>query len=718
MTDSRSRSNAAPKPAARAGDPAGELDVAARRRVRIGGLIAALVTSVLLTASVLAPPMAVVSKTDEAAAPGLPASQWLWDLFQRLSPGEISDQVQVVEIDEKSLATFGAWPWSRFDVDAMVLRIAEQKPRAIGFDLLFPEPDRLNAAFLHEYYPKLPESALAPFRQEEDGADNTFGRTLGQIPSVLARLGTLDDAENTPLPPMAQFEGKAPDTVPVYPAVIANIPALENRAAGHGLVNGMRDRDGVVRNIPLLGRAGGYLTPSLALELVRIAENEPPIRIQADGSRIRAVGIGKHLVPTMPGGQMRLRFRDVLRGQVTSAVDIAERRVAPDKFTGKIVLIGLTSAGTTDIVPTPRDSAIFGVMVQAQAIDAILHSLVLVRPPWAVWVEWMAGLAIVLAACGFLPHLRLRAIAALTGGIAVAAIGGSWLAFRAGLLVDPAPVVAPAFVAAMTMITLLSVEGGRVRARLRATLEAERHEREAASQIQAGMLIPRGRLKTVSPSVEIDAVLLPARTVGGDLYDVFTLPGGRLCFVVGDVTGKGLPASLFMALGKAISRSALTQPQDLAQAMSVINAELNADNGQNMQLSLLVGVLHQDGRLEMCSAGHEDPFVIGADGRVRALRLDGGPPLCAMDGFPYPLETFRLEHGETLIAFTDGMTEAQDPAQDLFGADRAAAAITAAAAAGRPLAELVDRLVAAVRAFEAGGEPSDDLTILALRRPA
>jgi serine phosphatase RsbU (regulator of sigma subunit) len=150
--------------------------------------------------------------------------------------------------------------------------------------------------------------------------------------------------------------------------------------------------------------------------------------------------------------------------------------------------------------------------------------------------------------------------------------------------------------------------------------------------------------------------------------------------------------------------------------MGVINAELGADNGQNMQLSLLVGVLHPDGRLEMCSAGHENPFVIGTDGAVRSLPLDGGPPLCATDGFDYPLEVFRLEPGETLVAFTDGMTEAQDPAQDLFGARRAAAAITAAAS--RPLAELVDRLVAAVRAFEAGGEPSDDLTILALRRPA
>ena len=702
-------------------DALGELDPAARGRVRVGGLIGALVTAMLITALVLAPPLSSLSPQPGAppdeSAPGLPASQWLWDLFQGLSAGDISPSVQVVEIDEKSLSTFGAWPWSRFDVEAMVSAINKQRPAAIGFDLMFFEPDRLNVKFLEEYYPSLPPAALAPFRNEENSADNTLGRTLGVTPSVLARLGSPDSDNNTPLPPMAQFEGVAPPAVPTYPHVIANIASLENRAAGHGLVNGIRDRDGVIRNIPLLGRAGGYLTPSLSLELVRIAEGESSIRIIGDKTRIRAIAVGKHVVPTMPGGQMRLRFRDVRYRASTSAVDIATGRVRPDQFTGKIVLIGLTSAGTTDVVTTPRDPSIYGVFIQAQAIDAILHSRALVRPTWAVLAEWLSGLVIVLGAIALLPRLQLTAIAVAAGGLLMASIGGSWAAFNAGLLVDPAPVVAPGVVAAMTMISLLFVEGGRVRARLRATLDAEHHEREAASQIQTGMLIPRARLKDIAPNVEVDAVLLPARTVGGDLYDVFTLSGGRLGFVVGDVTGKGLPASLFMALGKALTRSVLSQPQvDLAHAVGAISNELNADNGQNMQLSLLVGILHPDGRLEMCSAGHEDPFVIGVDGEVRPLRLDGGPPLCAMDGFPYPLDRFRLEPGETLIAFTDGLTEAQNPSQDLFGSRRAAQAI--AVAARRPFGDLVNNVVAAVRAFEAGGEPSDDLTILALRRPA
>lgn len=705
MTDSRSRSDGS------------ELEAAARRRVRIGGLIGALVTALLITASALAPPLPSLRPANAVvdAAPGLPASQWLWDLFQRLPAAPTSSKVQVVEIDERSLHTYGAWPWSRFDVEALVSAIQKQKPAAIGFDLMFFEPERLNAAFLQEYYPGLPPAALEPFRREENSADNTLGRTLGMTPSVLARLGSPDDDANTPLPSLAQFEGTAPPAVPSYPHVIANIPALENRAAGHGLVNGMRDRDGVYRNMPLLGRAGGGLTPSLSLELVRIAEGEPPVRLIGGGRALRAIAIGGHRVPVMPGGQMRLRFRDVALSRSTSAADIAEGRVAPDQFTGKVVLIGLTSAGTTDVVSTPRDASIFGVFVQAQAVDAILNSRALDRPPWAVWTEWLAGLGLVLAACWVLPHLRLRSIAALAAGLAAAAIGGSWLAFQAGLLLDPAPMVAPAVLAAMTMVSLLFVEESRARARLRDTLAAERHEREAASQIQAGMLIPRARLRDISPIAEVDAVLHPARTVGGDLYDVFPLSEGRLCFLVGDVTGKGLPASLFMALAKALSRSLITQPgMALDQAIDAINTELSADNGQNMQLSLLAGVLSADGALEMCCAGHENPFVLGPDGEVRTLVLDGGPPLCAMDGFPYPLETFRLEPGETLVAFTDGVTEAQDPAQDLFGADRAAAAVRTAA--GKPLADLIDTVIAAVRTHEAGGEPSDDLTLLAVRR--
>ena len=291
----------------------------------------------------------------------------------------------------------------------------------------------------------------------------------------------------------------------------------------------------------------------------------------------------------------------------------------------------------------------------------------------------------------------------LTGGkgadIIFDPVGGSYAAFLTGALLDPAPVLAPGFATAATMIALLFVEGGRVQARLRAALDDERlsaakiaGELSAASEIQSGMLLARDALRRVSGAVEIDAVLQPAKSVGGDLYDAFMLDGTRLCFLVGDVTGKGVPAALFMALSKALSRSLLMRPRvGLGAAVEGINAELSRDNGQMMAVSLLVGVLDvTDGRLDLCCAGHENPLIVAADGTVRELRLDGGPALCVVDAFAFPVERHRLEPGETLIAYTDGVTEAQNPAGD--------------------------GLVAAVRSFEAGEDASDDLTVLGLRR--
>ena len=230
------------------------------------------------------------------------------------------------------------------------------------------------------------------------------------------------------------------------------------------------------------------------------------------------------------------------------------------------------------------------------------------------------------------------------------------------------------------------------------------------------MLLPRDELAHLSPAVDIDAVLHPAREVGGDLYDAFRLDEARLCFLVGDVTGKGVPAALFMALGKSLARSLLTREgADLASAVARINAELSQDNRQDMALTLLVGVVHPaDAHIDLICAGHENPLIAGADGQVRELTLRGGPPLCVDPSFPYAVEGCDLRPGETLLVFSDGLTEAQDPDSQLWPREDLLAAVGAAARAPSAAA-MVDQVGASVHAFEAGGEPSDDLTILAVR---
>lgn len=594
----------------------------------------------------------------------------------------------------------------------------------IGFDFLFPEPDRLTPDLFASLYPELPPDAAVQVRALPS-MDAVFARVVGRSPVVLARAGVSAGSFDAvgaaaPLPPEAQFLGVPPPKTPVFPQVVANLPIIDGAALGHGLVNGPPDSDGVMCRVPLLGRAQGELTPGFALELVRVAQHVDQIRL---GNGV--VGLGARSLPVDAAGRLALRFVDLPGSAMTSAADLLRSGVQPRAFEGKIVLIGLTAAGTSDVVTTPRATETYGVLVQAQAVQAILSGQTLQRPEWATPAELCVGLLLVLAAWMFVPRQRLRAIITASVLATIVAFGASWLAFARGLLLDPLPVLAPGASTAAAMIVLLFVEGARVQARLKAALDLERlqaakiaGELSAASEIQSGMLLPRASLQRVSPRVEIDAVLQPARTVGGDLYDAFLIDPGRLCVLVGDVTGKGVPASLFMALSKALSRSILMRPDvGLGEAIANINAELSRDNGQMMAVSLLVGVLDlESGALDLCSAGHEHPLVVGRDGAVRELHLDGGPALCVIDDYVYPVERHRLEPGETLIAYTDGVTEAQDHAGALF--DRAGAIEVLSRLAAQPLSHLVDGLIAAVLAFEAGGEPSDDLTVLALRRRA
>lgn len=687
-----------------------ELDAQARLRVRLGGLAVAALVGLLVLLS------------------GSTIRQPLFDLFQRLGPApQASPKVAVVLIDAPSLAAVGGWPWSRYTLARLTEAISKRGAAAIGFDFLFPEPDRLTPQLFADLYPELPPATAAEIRTLPS-MDAVFARVVGRSPVVLARAGvdagSFDAVGATPpLPPEAQFVGATSLKGPAYPQVVANIPMLDGAALGHGLVNGPPDADGVMRRVPLLASVAKSLTPGFALELVRVAEDETQIRIESGGGRAQGLRLGAHRLPMDAEGRMELRFSELPGSAMTSAADLLRSGVPDDAFKGKIVLIGLTAAGTSDVVTTPRKSETYGVLVQAQAVDGILRGAALRRPDWAAPGEAALGLLLVGAVLLLAPRLRLGALTALWAATGAAALGIVWLAFQKGLLFDPAPVLAPGAAATAAMVALMFMEGGRVQARLRAALEHQRlaaakieGELSAASEIQSGMLLPRAQLMHVCDAVEVDAVLQPARTVGGDLYDAFMIDPRRLCFLVGDVTGKGVPASLFMALSKALSRSILVRPGiDLAEAVDGINAELSRDNGQMMAVSLLVGVLDiEDGRLDLCCAGHENPLIVSPDGAVRELRLEGGPALCVAEGFPYPVETHRLEPGETLIVYTDGVTEAQTPAGELFERDGAVAAL--APFATRPVPELVDGLIGAVLAFEAGGEPSDDLTVLALRR--
>jgi serine phosphatase RsbU (regulator of sigma subunit) len=418
---------------------------------------------------------------------------------------------------------------------------------------------------------------------------------------------------------------------------------------------------------------------------------------------------------------MRLHVGRTPPSAILSAERIIARQVPPDAFRGRVVLVGLGAEGTADIVATPIASEEFGLLVQAQAVDAILRQGWLTRPSWAAAAEWLAGLALAGAVLGLALAGRSRLIWPVFPAALVALPAASWFLFADGsMLVDP---VRPAMVgtgALAGVIVGLFGEARRERERLRDALVLERiaaaeaeGELQAARAIQLGMVPPRRDLAAIDPRLDIDALLEPAKSVGGDLYDCLRTGPDGIGFAIGDVTGKGVPAALFMAMSKAHLSSSLGRERGaLAKAVGALNLDLMRGNEESMSVTMIVGHIDlSSGAVSLVCAGHEDPYVRRVDGRVERLALAGGPPLSIVD-YEYPVEAVALAKGETLVLVTDGITEAQDPAHSLYGRDRI---LDVLAETGPGPAAACEAIRNDVRRFEDGSEPTDDLTVMAIR---
>jgi len=238
-------------------------------------------------------------------------------------------------------------------------------------------------------------------------------------------------------------------------------------------------------------------------------------------------------------------------------------------------------------------------------------------------------------------------------------------------------------------------------------------ELEIAHQIQIGLLPNEHYLDAVCAHFELHAALRPARAVGGDLYSYFMLDPQRFFVMVGDVSDKGIPAALFMAqtitLAKALAPRAQT-PQNL---LRLLNLELCRGNDSCMFVTLLCGLLDTgNGSLVLASAGHEPPILCGR-GAPQLLDFPTGAVLGLYEDSDYPEHHLRLQPGETLLMYTDGITEASDQDQRLFGIESTVESLTRVPATAPP-AGYIERLLGDVDRFVADATQADDITVLAL----
>lgn len=654
----------------------------------------------------------------------------LFDAYQTMMPRQRSSAPAViVAIDEASLKAHGQWPWPRTVMTRLLDMVAAGQPAAIGIDIIFSEPDRFAPERLQDILPDL-GAALREELTSYPSPDAGMAKSLRRGPFVLGLAG-LEEGNNRPLPgitPMRVRGGDPALYLKNYRGALSSIEVIDAAAPGKGLLS-VNLEEGITRRLPLLANLGEQPVPSLGLALLQLASATPVLDLRVGPGGIAGIGIGDLFIPTTGDGQLWVRFGPRDGTRFISAADILAGRVATEIFERKLILVGFTALGLLDFVATPAGERMPGVEVHAQFLENIFEHSWLSRPAALRAVELavlgLFGLTLVLLVPAFKPgHSALL----WTGLMTVNLAAGMFL-YRLGFLFDAlTPALGATAVYGTTMsITMVATE--RQRRKLQRDLAAQREaaarlegEIEAAQRVQLGMLPAVSSLPD-DDRLELAAFMETAHQVGGDLYDFFPLTKNRLFFLVGDVSGKGISASLFMALSKALCKSvALRSGNDAAMTPASIltqtNRETARDNPEYLFVTALTGALDlETGEVTWATAGHDQPYrLVMGEGRVEQLTGTPAPPLGVVEDGQYSQENVWLAPGDILVLFTDGITEAQNISGYFYGNNRLEACLSQLTMAGAGSAQsVIDGILSDVRAFVEGAEPADDLTLLVIR---
>ena len=364
-----------------------------------------------------------------------------FDGFQVIEPRvKTARPVTIIDIDEKSLAKLGQWPWPRTRVADLIDKLTALGAVVIAFDIVFAEPDRLNPAAAADTIPNLDEDVRAKLRALPSN-DQILADSLKRSRVVLGQsgfpyvLGEFD--KSLPVTGLA-MRGEEPQPFLFdFPGLLRNVPVLEQAAAGRGLFTIKNERDGIVRRVPMIMVAQGATMPSLSFEMLRVASGSGTILTKADKAGMQSVGVPGFEVPTDRNGQVWVHFARRDPSIYVSALDVLEGRVPPEKIAQKLVLIGTSAVGLLDVKTTPVDPVMPGVEIHAQVLESVLTRTVLTQPNYAIAAEFFFALVLGLLVIAFAPMFGPVTLVAVGALFATVLMGTSWYFYtQHRLLID------------------------------------------------------------------------------------------------------------------------------------------------------------------------------------------------------------------------------------------------------------------------------------------
>ena len=600
--------------------------------------------------------------------------KWVQDgLFQH--PSSTSGEIILIGIDEESFSALGPYnTWSRNVI-------------AEALEALAADPDSLPAV-----------TAIDVLY-----AGNSYEQADSRLAEAAARLGNVVTASAAVFGEEITWEdGRAASRNDS--AVLGYEPPYDalRDSSTQGHINAMADQDGVMRHALLYVEPDGARVYSAAFETARLF-------LEGQGKEVKIPpvdGKGFFYIPYTgrPG--------DFYDGFSVSRLISGE---IPSSFwAGKIVLIGPYAAVFHDAYFTPIDKGVqmYGVEIQANIIQSILEQNFKREVPDQVQLSVLFVL-LALSLCVFI-QLRADIGAAACAGIILLSVACSTMLYRFGLITHP--LWLPAGAPAMYMLSLGAHYVSAVEQRHALELENERitTELSLATRIQMSALPKDSPAFPDHSEFDLCASMTPAKEVGGDFYDYFLIDEDHLGLVIADVSGKGIPAALFMMVAMDQIRHAAIGEKSPERALKLVNAQICSRNAEEMFVTAWLGILElSTGRLDMANAGHEYPALKHPDGSFDLLKGKHGLVLGAMDVARYTKVSIDLEPGAKLFVYTDGLTEATNAEKMLFGTERMIEALRRGEN-GSP-EQIMETVSEAVNRFVGSAPQFDDLTMLCIR---
>ena len=578
-----------------------------------------------------------------------------YDFYQKVfNKGEVKNII-IIDIDEKSIAQIGQFPWRRDIYSKILNNLNQHNPLAIAFDIVFSEEDKQNPKLL---LTQLQKESNQYIDIDVPNTNEIFVDSLSKSKVILPILGEPNESfiKNNSKPKLRVLaKGNDPrGFIYKYKNKITSLEEINNAASGIGSISLIPSIDGIIRRIPVLYNIDNLIWPSIALETVRVATKQKNLLVKSNDYGIELIKTKKNVIPSDQNGLINIKFRDFDKTNYISAIDIINNNFDKKRIENNIILIGSSAQALFDIVKIANGKVVPGVQIHAHIIDNILNNQSIIKNIYTQISENIIFILLLI----FLVFIPIKikpkfSIIFFIGTVVLINLI-SIIIYQFNFYLDSLFSIISGTLIFMTSLyfryldeNIIAIENDKKQSILK-------KEREIAGEVQKKLFPKNKKIEEY-----IFAKNTPAKDVSGDYYDYYQVNDNEIYFILGDVTGKGIKAGILMANAAAVFRSLAKMNSSVSKTALYINNQVKDSSYQSMFITAILGRLNIENKeMEFINMGHEPMMILDENFNFEYVKSTLPPSgLMAVKDESFFKTTTMDISGKTILIYTDGVTE-------------------------------------------------------------